>query len=340
MGRAVATYVWAYSQKEQGVSTLSTARERLERRKTGTTWLAKLREPTLKGIARREALTGYLFVAPTLLGILVFSAGPVIASLGLSFFSWNVFSPAQLVGFANYQRLFGDTRVLISFANTLRLVLALVLLELLCALLLAMALEGTRPAWLRYFFRTAFFFPLLMSGAAAAIAWSYMLHKEFGVVNYYLGLLWIPKIPWLASARWALPAIVIVYIWRQAGFYMVLFMGGLSNMPQEVLDAARVDGATGWRRLWHIVLPLLSPTVFFAAIIGVIGALQLFDEPYIMTRGGPGDATRTAVMTMYEAAFKNLELGYGSAIALLLFVLILVVTLTQFWAGERFVFYQ
>ncbi len=163
---------------------------------------------------------------------------------------------------------------------------------------------------------------------------------EFGAVNYYLGLLGIPQIPWLTQPGWAMVSVIISYLWLATGFTMILFIGGLTNISTEILDAADVDGAQGVTRFWNITLPLVSPTLLFAAVTGVIGGLQVFDLPYIMTRGGPGDSTRTAVMVMYESAFKNMEIGYGSTIAVVLFLIILAVTAGQFGLSKRWVFYQ
>jgi multiple sugar transport system permease protein len=203
-----------------------------------------------------------------------------------------------------------------------------------------MAVQQRMPKALRYYFRTAFFLPVLTSAASISIVLAYMFHREFGVINYYLGKLSIDPIPWLNSSRWALITVVLTYVWQGLGFTFIIFTGGLNNISKEVLEAADMDGARGWRRLWYVTLPLLSPTILFAAVIGVINALQVFAEPYVMTKGGPGDASRTVVLTIYEAAFKNLELGYGSAIAMLLFVVILLVTAAQFWISKRSVFYQ
>jgi multiple sugar transport system permease protein len=299
-----------------------------------------LTEDTLTGMARRKALMAYLFLAPTLIGILVFTAGPVLVSFGLSFYQWNVFRPAEFIGTANYARLFGDTRVYAGFFNTVRFVLMAVTLQIVLALILALAVRQRMATWLRYYFRTAFFLPFLLSGAATGIVLSYLLHKEFGVVNYYLGFLGIPRIPWLNSSDTVLYTLVMTYLWQFVGFTLIGFLGGLSNISPEVLDAADVDGAQGWQRLWNITLPMLSPSILFAAVVGVIGGLQIFDQPYVMTRGGPGDASRTVVMTMYESAFKNQEIGYGSAIAVILFIVILLVTAIQFGLSRRWVFYQ
>lgn len=299
-----------------------------------------LTENTLHGMARRKALMGYLFLAPTILGILIFTAGPVIFSLVLSLFRWNVFSPPEWIGVANYQRMFADSRALTGFWNSFVFVVFAVSFQVILGLLLAMILQTRMTTWLRYGYRTSFMLPMLMSGAATAIVLGYMLHKEFGAVNYYLGRLGIPPIPWLTEPGWAMVSVIMSYLWLATGFTMILFIGGLTNISTEILDAADVDGARGFTRFWNITLPLVSPTLLFAAVTGVIGGLQVFDLPYIMTRGGPGDSTRTAVMVMYEAAFKNMEIGYGSTIAVVLFLIILAVTAGQFGLSKRWVFYQ
>jgi multiple sugar transport system permease protein len=302
--------------------------------------LGWLMEDSLAGMARRRALLGYVFLLPTLLGILVFTAGPVVVSLGLSLFEWNVFDPPAFTALDNYQRFFSDGRILTGFSNTAKMVGLAVIIELVLAFGLALGVQRTvRPA-LRYFFRSAFFLPLLTSAATISIVMAYMFHSQFGVINYYLGLVGVPRIPWLEQAQWALLSIVLVYVWHRLGFTFIVFSGGLGNLPKEVLEAADVDGATGWRRLWYIVLPMLSPSILFAVVTAIISGLQIFDEPFVMVKGGPGDATRTVVMLIYESAFKNIELGYAAAIAAMLFVVILLVTVIQFRISKALVFYQ
>lgn len=304
-------------------------------------FIGGLTEQTLSGMARRKVLLAYLFLLPTILGILVFTAGPVIVSLGLSFFTWDVINPAEFVGLANYQQLVADPQIWTSFANTAKFVLFAVSLQLTLAFLLALGVQRKgMPTALRYFFRSAFFLPVLTSAASISIVLAYLFNKEFGVINYYLGRVGVPPVPWLNSSGWALITVALAYVWQQLGFTFIVFVGGLGNLPKEVLEAAEVDGAAGWRRLWNVTLPLMSPTILFAGVVGVINALQVFAEPFIMTHGGPGDASRTVVLTLYEAAFKNLELGYGSAIAMVLFIVIMLVTAAQFWIGNRLVFYQ
>ncbi|HYH12611.1 MAG TPA: sugar ABC transporter permease [Thermomicrobiales bacterium] len=297
-------------------------------------------ENSLAGMARRRALLGYLFILPSLLGVLVFTAGPVIASFGLSLYQWNIIDPPTFVGLDNYERLANDTRVLQSFVTTGQFVVLAVSLQLVVSLLLAMGVQSLKQTGLRYVFRTAYFLPLLTSAASISIVLAYMFHQDFGVINYYLGKVGVARIPWLNSSTWAMLAIVLTYVWQQIGFTFIVFLGGLSGISRDVLEAADLDGATGWRRFWDITLPMLSPTLLFAAVIAVIGALQVFAEPFVMTNGGPGDATRTVVMMIYESAFSFLQIGYGSAIAVLLFVVILLVTALQFRLSNKWVFYQ
>ncbi len=299
-----------------------------------------LTENSLTGLRRRRAAMGYLFLAPTILGIIIFIAGPVVVSFGLSLFRWNVFQPPTYLGFDHYLRLISDQRVQVAFRNTFVFVVLAISLQIIVGLALALAIHQRMATWARYYYRSAFFLPFLMSGAATGIVLGYMLHKEFGPVNYYLRMIGLPSVPWVNSPKMVLNTIVLAYVWQTMGFTLIIFIGGLSNISREILDAADVDGAHGWRRLWNVILPMLSPTLLFAAVVGVIGGLQIFDQPYVMTRGGPGDASRTAVMVMYESAFKNMEIGYASGIAVILFVLILLVTALQFGLSKRWVFYQ
>jgi len=309
---------------------------RAARRPWQAGWLG---ENSFAGMARRNALMAYLFLLPTLIGILIFTAGPVLVSLGLSLFSWDVINPPVFRGFANYQRLFNDQIVLTAFGNTAIFVVLAVGLQVTVGILLALRMQQRMPRWLRYVFRSAFFIPLLTSGATISVVMAYMFNQEFGPINYYLGLVGIPPAPWLNAAGWAMITVVLTYVWQQLGFTFLVFTGGLNNISREILDAADVDGARGWRRLWYITLPLLSPSIMFATVTGVIGALQVFTEPSVLTQGGPGDATRTVVMIIYQAAFQDLQVGYGSTVAVILFVAILAVTALQFWSSKRWVFY-
>ncbi len=291
-----------------------------------------LREPTLAGMARRKALMGYLFLFPTMAGILLFTAGPIFASLGLSLFEWDAVSPAEFVGLDNFRELIDDKRVPTVFSNTIWFTVMAVSMEMVLALLLALAVEAKMRKGLRLFFRSAYFAPLLTSGASISIVLAYMFHTDFGPINYYLGELGIAPVRWLNSQRWALFTVALAYVWRHLGFTFIVFTGGIRSIPVEILDAADVDGARGWRRLWSVILPMLSPHILFAAVVNVIAALQIVDQPFVLTRGGPGDASRSVVMLIYEAAFAGLRIGYGSDI--------LIVTALQFVISKRWVFYQ
>jgi multiple sugar transport system permease protein len=299
-----------------------------------------LTETSYAGAARRKALLAYLFLLPTILGIVIFTAGPVLASLTLSLFNWDVISPPTFAGLSNYGQLANDHQVVLSFGNTFIFVILDVTLQIVVGLALALAMQRKMARWLRTLFRGIFFLPLITSGVAVAIVMAYLFNKDQGVIDYYLGLVGIPHIPWITSTSTAMISVVLASVWQQMGFTFLIFIGGLANISTEVLEAADMDGAAGWRRLWHITLPLVSPSLMFVAVVGIIDALQVFATPYIMTGGGPGDATRTVVMIIYQAAFQNLQIGYGSAIAVLLFAVILLVTAVQFFLSKRWVFYQ
>lgn len=299
-------------------------------------WLAA---DTMQGIKRQRALMGFLFIAPSLIGLLLFIVGPMAASFGLSFYKWNIFRPPEFIGLDNFDRLFSDGRVFTAFRNTFLLVVMTVAMLEVTAIALALSVHRLASRALGYFFRTAYFLPVLLSGAAVAVTLGYMFHRDFGVINYYLDMLGFGKVPWLVDSGVVLWAVSLTTVWRNLGFTFIIYLGGVSAMPQEVLEAAQVDGASGWRRLRSVVLPLLSPTILFATVTDIIKMLQFFDEPFIMTRGGPGDASRTVVMMMYENAFGNLQFGYGSSIALVLFAVILLVTGLQFVLSRRWVFY-
>ncbi|MER7243881.1 sugar ABC transporter permease [Kribbella sp. NPDC000426] len=290
--------------------------------------------------SHREAPFGFAMIGLSCLFVAVFTAIPIVASLGLSFFSWDVISSPQFVGLENYQRLFTDGPVLKSFGVTLGMALAIVVLQLTLGLALAVLVNQRKLVWIRTLFRTAFYLPLLASTAAVSIFMGYLFDYKFGVVNYYLGLLGIPNVPWLTSGFGAAATIVLIAVWQQVGFTFVLFVASLMSVPTDVLEAAQIDGAGPLRTLFRIKVPLISPTILFAAVVALINAMQLFDQPYIMTKGGPGSATTTVTISMYQKGFQNLQFGYGSAIAIVLLVAILIITGLQFLAARKLVFYQ
>ena len=292
--------------------------------------------PTKQG----EGRFGFMMIGLAVLFVAVFTAIPIGASFLLSFSSWDVISPPEFVGLKNYQELFADGPVLKSFGVTIGMALAIVVLQLLVGLVLAVLVNQRKLIWLRTIFRTAFYLPLLASAASVSIFMGYLFDYQFGVVNYYLGLVGIPAVPWLNSPFGAATTIVLITVWQQAGFTFVLFVAALMAVPTDVLEASQIDGASSLSSLLRIRIPLISPTILFAAVVGLINAMQLFDQPYIMTKGGPGTATTTVTIAMYQKGFQNLEFGYGSAIAIGLLVIILAITGLQFLAARKWVFYQ
>jgi ABC-type sugar transport system permease subunit len=291
-------------------------------------------------LRRGEAVAAYLFVLPTLLGFLVFTAGPLLAAIGLSLFDYDILSPPRFAGLSNFASALDDGRLLVVYRNTLAYVAGWALIDLVLALGLAVAINRPMHAALRYFLRTTYFFPVLTSTASVAIVWSFLYNTDLGIINYYLSQLGLSKIPWLTSSTWALRSIVLLQVWKAVGFNFILFVAGLQNVPRQLYEAAAIDGAGRWASFRHVTLPMLSGTVFFAVVISLINGFQIFDAAYIMTQGGPGDASRTVVMYIYENGFRFFKMGYASTVALTLFVVILLLTGLQFRISRSWVHYQ
>ncbi len=213
-------------------------------------------------------------------------------------------------------------------------------MQLAVALALAVLVQSKMPGWLRSFFRSAFFFPLVLSAASISLVMAYLFNQDFGLVNRVLSVVGAGDIPWLTSGFGASVVIVLVYVWQNFGFTFLLFVGGIATIPTEMYEASTVDGASGWRQFRSITVPLLSPTILVASVTAIISALQIFDQPYVMTKGGPGDSTRTAVMVIFESAFQQLEFGRAFAIGIVLTLVIMAITAAQFRLSRRFVFYQ
>ena len=287
---------------------------------------------------QRTVLT-WLFLAPTLIGLGLFTFLPILASIALAFFRWDIITDPQFVGLDNFAQIAADPTIRVSFLNTIAFVIIAVTLQLALALGLAVLVNAKMPALLRSFFRSVLFFPFILSAASVSIIMSYLFNENFGLVNHFLNMLGIGNVAWLTSPQGAMVVVVLVYVWQNFGFSFLLFLGGLASIPKEVYEAAQVDGATSWRQFWRITFPLVSPTTLVASVMAIISALQIFDQPYVLTRGGPGDSTRTAVMVIYESAFKQLEFGKASAIGIVLTILIMLVTALQFRLSRRFVFY-
>jgi multiple sugar transport system permease protein len=289
---------------------------------------------------RSRRIMTALFLAPTVIGLGLFTVLPIVASLLLAFFRWDIISRPQFVGLKNFADIGADPTVRVAFLNTIGFVVVAVALQLAVALGLAAFVQSKMSNWLRTFFRSALFFPLILSAASVSLMMAYLFNQDFGLVNRVLSWVSIPPVPWLTSRWGAVVVVILVYVWQNFGFTFLLFIGGLAAIPRDVYEASSIDGVTGWNQFRHITLPLLSPTILVASVMAIIGALQIFDQPYVLTRGGPGDATRTAVMVIFESGFQQLRFGRASAIGIVLTLIIIGVTALQFRLSRRFVFYQ
>ena len=285
--------------------------------------------PAAGSMARREAIAGYLFLLPNIIGFLIFTAIAVTASLVISLTNWDLLSPPRFIGLANYVKLFTNDptfgKVLV---NTIVFTAGSV--PLATAIGLGLALVMNQPLRGVVLFRALYFLPVVTSMVVVALIWRWLYNPDFGVVNYALGALGVRQPPnWLTSPAWAMPAVILMAVWKQVGYTMVIYLAGLQAIPGHLYEAASIDGAGGWQRFRHITLPMLTPTTFFVLIISVINSFQVFDAVLVLTGGGPADATRTLVVYIYDQAFNYLQMGYGAHIAWVLCLIIFVITLIQ-----------
>ncbi len=290
-------------------------------------------------------LTGYLFIAPWLLGFLIFTAGPMVASLLLSFTSWTMLSPPSWVGLENFERLLGHDPLFVrSLWNTVFYVVLSVPLSTCLALGLALLLD--RNVRGMSIFRTIFFLPSVTNVVAVSILWLWIFNPEFGLLNTALRAIGIEGPLWLQSETWAKPALVLMSLWGVGGS-MIIFLAALQGVPRELHEAAELDGAGSMQRFFHITVPMISPALFFSLVMGLIGGFQVFTQAFVMTgtaqpgsEGGPNNATLFIVLYLYKKAFMDFKMGYASAIAWALFFIILVLTLVQKRFGQRWVHYE
>ncbi|MFR1832133.1 MAG: carbohydrate ABC transporter permease [Lachnospiraceae bacterium] len=289
--------------------------------------------------ALKNSVTAYLFLLPNFLGFLAFTLIPIIFSMVLGFMEWDSANPMVFVGLDNFKRMLTDETFKISLWNTIYYAVFTVPLTMAAALGLALILnqkiKGTN------IFRTVFFFPHVASLVAIAVVWNLLFHPTLGPINNILRAVGIDNPPgWTASVDWAMPAVIIVSIWKSMGYYMVLYLSGLQSIPAELYEAAKVDGANRFQRFKHITLPMLTPTTFFVSIMLTIACFKVFDLISVMTNGGPGRATNVLVLDIYNTAFINYEFGYASAIAMVLFVIVLTITIFQFRTEKKWVSYM
>lgn len=282
-----------------------------------------------KKVNRHEACTGYLFILPNLLGFLIFTAVPVVAGFIYSFTNYDGFRTMDFVGLKNYMDLFKDSYFKISLINNFYFTLVSVPLSIIAGLMLAVVLN--RGIKGKTFFRSVAYFPNLTSVVAVGVVWIALFNVNSGPINEMLKALGVDNPPmWLSSTVWAMPAVIIVSVWQSAGYHMVMFLGGLQAIPNDLYEAAAIDGANKRQQFFHITIPMLSNTIFLVTVLAVIGSFQVFAIIDVMTEGGPGRSTNVLVYRIYQEAFMNSKFGYASAMAFFLALIIFVFTVVQF----------
>jgi len=283
---------------------------------------------------RAATRAAVLFLAPALLLIGLFFFLPVAAALVLSLTDFDLYAVGDLentrwVGLRNYAQLLQTPLFWGALRNTFYFALVGGPLSIAASLGAALLLDSKLVRF-KGFFRTVYFAPFVTTLVAVAIVWRYLYHARYGLINWMLAKASIPPIDWLGDPDWAMPAIILMAVWKNFGYNMLIFIAGLQSIPRELYEAAEIDGASWWRRFWHVTLPMLGPTLLFVGVITMIGYFQLFAEPYVMTQGGPLRSTTSVVLLMYEEGFRWWRMGYAAAVAFVLFVVILAATLLQY----------
>jgi multiple sugar transport system permease protein len=292
-------------------------------------------------VARRQVvrrhIAGWLFASPWIVGFVLWTLGPMLASLALSFTEWDLISQPQWVGLRNYQELLADALVWKTLSVTTLYAVVSVPLHLVIGMALAMLLN--RPIRGVRIYRTLLYLPAVLSGVAVALLWRWLLSADFGLVNLLLSYVGIQGPSWLGDERWALPSLIVMSLWG-VGAGTIVYLAGLQGIPTDLYEAAEVDGAQGWARFRHITLPMMTPVLFFQLIVGVIAALQTFTQAFIITKGGPNNATNFVLLYLYRNAFQYFRMGFASALAWVLFIYILLLTLLMFRSSAAWVYYE
>ena len=292
-----------------------------------------------RGPRAGEGWWALLFLAPTLVGLALLSAGPILASFGISLTDWDLLTPPTFVGLENYRSLVGDDRFLVALRNTAFYTLLSVPIGMVLALGLALALN--QPLRGIALIRTAYFLPVVTSATAVGLVWAWIYSPANGLLNQVIGAIGLPPQRWISDPFWAMPSIIAMSIWQGLGINVIVFLAGLQAIPQEYYDAAAVDGAARWARFRNVTLPLLTPSLFFTGVLSLIGAFQIFDQVYILARPGkPTEATITLVYFIYESGFKFFRMGEAAAASWILFLIVAVLTVIYFRSQNRWVHYQ
>jgi multiple sugar transport system permease protein len=297
--------------------------------------------PFARPISRRRLrrnVEGWLFIAPVVVGMLAFYFIPILVSLFTSFTNWDGLTSYSVVGLENYQRLLGaDQFFRRTLANTVYYVAGHIPLTILTALGLAL-LCNRKMAGVTWY-RTAYFTPVVTNVVAIGLVWSYFYAPGTGILNWFLSLLGISGPSWLTSVQWAMPAVILVSVWHGVGYPMVILLAGLQGIPETLYDAAKVDGANAWQRFRHVTVPMLTPALFFLTITQFISSFQVFGLIFILTHGGPANTTNVYIYYLYQNAFQFSKMGYASAMAWILFIIIASISFVQWKLQKRWVFY-
>ncbi|WP_245835678.1 carbohydrate ABC transporter permease [Virgibacillus ndiopensis] len=292
-----------------------------------------------KTITLNNGRTGWFFASPWIIGLFMFYILPLVASIYFSFTSYSILQPGEFIGFQNYKELIHDELFLKSIYNTVYFAVFFVPLSIISGVALAMMLNMKIKGMTIY--RTIFFLPTLVPHVAIAVLWMWLLNPGFGLVNGFLDMIGIKGPAWLGSEEWAKPSLIFMSLWG-IGQAVVIYLAGLGDISDEYYEAAEVDGASWFQKTFHITLPLLTPVIFFNLVMGVIGAFQQFTLPYTLTQGQgkPANSLTFYVMYLYDNGFKYFKMGYASAMAWILFVVIMILTILIFWSSKRWVHYQ
>ena len=289
-------------------------------------------------LEQKNSVMGYVMISPILIGILLFSVIPVVFSLYISFTDWDMLHDQNWIGLQNYQTIFSDKMLGIIWKNTGLYCLIAIPGAIFFGLLLALAMNTKIRGVALY--RTAFFMPNITTTVAVCIVWSWLYNKDFGLFNNILTSLGLEPIKWISSRKYAMPSVAIMSVWQAMGYDMILLTAGLKGIDETYYEAAMIDGANAWHRFWKITLPMLTPTLFFLVVTHCINYIQMFDAAYILTEGGPGYATRTVVMQIYNTAFTYFRMGEAASYAWVLFVVVFIITILQFKLQDKWVNYD
>jgi multiple sugar transport system permease protein len=289
-------------------------------------------------LSSRESIWAYILISPWLVGFVLFTAGPMIASAVFSFTEYDVVHPPKFTGLGNWSAMLTrDWRFWHSLKVTLTFAVFALPLGLVFGLALALLLNAKVPGLLIW--RTIYYLPSVVSGVAVAVLWGYIFNPRFGVLNWLLGLVGIRGPGWLGSTDWALPALIIMSLWGVGGG-MIVYLAGLQSIPTALYEAATIDGANKWNQFWRITLPMITPVIFYNLVTGIIGTFQYFTQAFVMTGGGPADATLFYNLYLYRNTFTHLRIGFGSAMAWFLLFVVLFLTMLIFKSSEAWVYYE